>query len=86
MNAYILHVSTLTNSGELCSDCSNLYVSLHDAQEVQDMEINDWRKEHNEDLIEEKIGFFRRLAVRDNIAEIQTCIKTIDLSKYIKEL
>lgn len=82
MKIYILHSVIVDADGQVSFDCQSPYRSLAAAEKEQRRIVSQyqegWRLRRL-DMLEERCGRFIRVAVEENLEEIQSNIEVFDL-------
>lgn len=82
MKIYILHSVIVDADGQVSFDCQSPYRSLAAAKKEQRRIVSQyqegWRLRRL-DMLEERCGHFVRVAVEENLEEIQSNIEVFDL-------
>ena len=74
---YVLHHAMMDMDGSLNIDCV-VYSDIEDAKRAQDLLLIEFKSRHDiyrNDLIEEEIGLFKRVAYENELMEIQSHIE-----------
>ncbi len=81
MNIYVLHFGAIDSMGELCIDCLKFDLR-EEAIIAQTKIIEEFKMKYAdaaERMIEEKIGLFARVMIKDEFTEIQTHIEQFEV-------